>query len=203
MTRLPIRVVKVGCSLFERRQLPERLPDQLRAWLKAQPPANQILLAGGGALADSIRTWDERFQLEEANSHWLCIEALSITAQVLQHALPEFPLVRDFQELRERVTATDSPAVFVFDVQQFLRKVEPNLPPESLPHSWKVTTDSIAARLSEVLEADELVLLKSKWCPDLRETPKPDFAALATDNFVDEYFPTIAPRLKLVTLTQL
>lgn len=193
MTPLPIRVVKVGGSLFQRRQL----PDQLRAWLSSQPPAFHILIAGGGDLTDVIRNWDNRFQLGESNSHWLCVEALSIAAGALALAL-SCPLARDYQQLHDLNPHCELPVVF--DVQQFLRDIEPNLPSEPLPHLWEVTTDSIAARLAEVLNADELILLKARPCPT--ELAR-DFAALAAEGYVDDYFPTIAPRLKRVTLVQL
>ncbi|WP_254509568.1 hypothetical protein [Anatilimnocola floriformis] len=199
MSRLPIRVVKIGASLLER----PKLPEQLRAWLASQHPAVHILLSGSGELADAILNWDSRFQLGESTCHWLCIETLSISAQVLQQILPEFSLVRSFHELRERAAAAVSPAVFVFDVQQFLREVEPQLPPESLPHTWEVRTDSIAARLVEVLDADELVILKSWPCPDPSEISISDFNSLRKDNFVDEYFPKFAGRIRKLMFWQL
>ena len=198
MSVLPVRIVKVGCSLFERRLLPE----QLRFWLQAQTPAIHVLLAGAGELAESIRTWHERFQLSEANSHWICIETLGITAQVLQHMLPEVPLLHEFDGLRRRISELQSlgqSAALVFDVRQFLHEVEPTAPPQPLPHGWQVTTDSIAARLAELLMADELVLLKSRPCPEVQN----DFAALVEQGYVDDYFPQIASRLKHVTLSQL
>jgi aspartokinase-like uncharacterized kinase len=195
MSGLPIRVVKVGGSLFQRRQLPE----QLRAWLSAQPPAFHVLIAGGGDLTDVIRSWDSRFELGETNSHWLCVEALSIAAGALVLALGQPSLVRNYQQMLDLLAARELPTAMVFDVQQFLSDIEPGLPPQRLPHRWEVSTDSIAARLAEVLNADELILLKSRPCSD----PQPGFVALAAEGFVDDYFPTIAPRVKRVSLVQL
>jgi aspartokinase-like uncharacterized kinase len=198
MNNLPVRIVKVGCSLFERRQL----PAQLQAWIQAQPPAIHILLAGGGELADSIRSWDQRFDLGEVESHWLCIKALGITAQVLQKMLPDFPLLREYTALQQHIAELQTqarPAAIIFDVRQFLREVEPTAPPQPLPHAWHVTTDSIAARLAEMLAADELVLLKSRPCPEEQS----DFALLEAQGFVDEYFPQVARRVTRVTLCQL
>lgn len=198
MSTLPLRIVKVGCSLFERRQL----PSQLRCWLAAQRPAIHVLLAGAGELAESIRTWHDRFPLSEADSHWLCIEALGITAQVLQSMLPAVPLLQRFDELQSRISELQllaRPAALVFDVRQFLREVEPTAPPLPLPHRWQVTSDSIAARLAELLRGDELVLLKSRPCPEQQA----DVTALVEQGYVDEYFLQIAPRLQRVTLSQL
>jgi aspartokinase-like uncharacterized kinase len=188
MSPLPVRVVKVGCSLFERPDL----RSQLNSWLAEQPPANHLFIAGAGELADSIKNWDARFQLSEAESHWLCIRALSITAKVLSH-VHSAPLLHDWNEL------PGTASVAVLDVWNFLREVEPHAPPEPLPHTWQVTTDSIAARVAEVLGADELVLLKARVAPAAEE----DFAALAECGYVDEYFPIIAPRVKRVRFARL
>jgi aspartokinase-like uncharacterized kinase len=198
MSGLPVRVVKVGCSLFERPDL----GAQLWNWIAEQPPAIHLFIAGGGELADSIKTWDARFQMGEAYSHWMCIRALSITARVLSHILDETPFVRDYHALPgwiAMVPQYGQPIAAVLDLWKFLQEVEPSAPPVPLPHTWQVTTDSIAARLAEVLQADELVLLKARIAPAAED----DFAALAACGYVDDYFPTIAPRLQRVTFTRL
>jgi aspartokinase-like uncharacterized kinase len=198
MTALPIRVVKVGCSLFER---PNLIRD-LRQWLATQSPALHILVTGAGPLADSIKTWQPRFGASDAQSHWLCIDLLSITAKILQQGMPEFPLLTHFADLQFAIVAAreaEQPKTLVFDVQPFLCDIEPTVQPEPLPHSWDVSSDSIAARLAEVINADELVLLKARPCPE----EQVDFAALSADHYVDQYFPSIAPRVRKIRLFQL
>lgn len=198
MSALPVRVVKVGCSLFERPQL----CADLRQWLGGQPPAVHILVTGAGGLADTIRNWQPRFGASDAHCHWLCIDLLSITVSLLQQGLPEFPLLTHFADLRFAVAAAkdaEQSNTLIFDVQSFLGDIEPTLPPEPLPHNWDVSSDSIAARLAEAIDADELVLLKARPCPD----EQTDFAALCADRYVDEYFPRIAPRVRKIRLVQL
>jgi aspartokinase-like uncharacterized kinase len=194
---LPLRVVKVGGSLFDR----PRLAGDLRRWLHQEPAAVNLLVTGGGDLADGIRRWDERFQLGEEQSHWLCLEVLSISAQVLHHILPEVPLLTDVAAIQTRAARpcaeSASPCAAIVDLQSLLREIEPNLPPEPLPHRWTVTTDSLAARLAEIVHADELVLLKSA------AAPAGDWHALAAAGYVDGYFPTIAPRLPAIRCTTL
>ena len=150
------RIVKVGGSLLE---LPD-LGDRLRRWLSEQLPATNILLAGGGTLADEVRSWDQRFQLGQATSHWLCIDLLDVTAQLLSALLPDAYLCWNYAKLCDAISAGDQSTI-VFAPAGFLRAEEADLTGLRLPQSWDVTSDSIAARLAEVTAADELVLLKS------------------------------------------
>jgi hypothetical protein len=73
-----------------------------------------------------------------------------------------------------------------------LEQAEPQAPGDRLPHSWDVTSDSIAARLAAVVDADELVLLKSA------DPPAEGGASLlqwAARGYVDRHFPQAARNL--------
>ncbi|WP_425614392.1 hypothetical protein NA78x_004259 [Anatilimnocola sp. NA78] len=197
MSQWPVRVVKVGGSLFDTPDLRLRL----QAWLCNEPPAVNVLVAGGGELAECIRRWDARFSLGEERSHWLCIELLAVSAKVLSDLLIDCRWVTQFCDLQRLVIAEQDRTrrePIVFDLQQFLRELEPQQPPEPVPHNWSVTTDSLAARLAEVLQADELVLLKSV----LPSAAMDDFEALCAAGYVDGYFPRIASRVKCVRFAQ-
>ncbi|MCY2986270.1 MAG: hypothetical protein NTY19_00115 [Planctomycetota bacterium] len=184
------RVVKVGGSLFACSEL----APALRAWLAEQSPATNILLAGGGALADVVRDWDARFQLGQARAHWLCVEVLRVTARLLTDLLPECRLVTDFGELRGALQEPLDGRAVVFCPAQFLREVEATLGLPPLPQTWDVTSDSLAARLAEALSARELVLLKSS---------DPPAAGLAGTDYVDEYFAEAARNIPTVRFVNL
>jgi hypothetical protein len=62
--------------------------------------------------------------------------------------------------------------------------------PGALPHSWGVTTDSIAARAAVVFGAERLVLLKSVDVP-----PNTPWSGASANGWVDEHFPRIAATL--------
>jgi 5-(aminomethyl)-3-furanmethanol phosphate kinase len=168
----PVRVVKVGGSLLGWKDLPAALTK----WLAQQSSATHVLIAGGGEFAEAIRRADATHGLGEEVAHWLCVDVLSVTARLLG-AIVNVHVVTHAHELPSL-----APAVCVFDPSPFLRNVEPLQLSESLPHTWAVTSDSIAARVAESLRASELVLLKS-CLPG------------ADAGYVDDYFPVAATKL--------
>lgn len=174
----PVRVVKVGGSLL--RHQPEAPAKELAAsltkWLARQSSAVNVLVAGGGGFADAIRRADAAYGLGEEAAHWLCVDAMSVTARLLG-AIMKMPVVTE-----ERALPCVCPSVCVFDPATFLRDVEPRLFANPLPHASAVTSDSIAARIAESLAASELVLLKS--CLPGTNT-----------GYVDDYFPVVAAKL--------
>jgi aspartokinase-like uncharacterized kinase len=188
--RPAVRIVKIGGSLFDMPQLASRL----RAWLAAQTPAKNVLLMGGGPLADALRQADALHHLGEEQSHWLCVRALSVTARLLAAMLPEANLIDDVAQLARWIEDPQGlPVAVVFDMEPFLRHGEASLPPAPVPHCWSVTTDSLAARLAEVIDADELALLKSADPP-----PGGEVVEWSHQGYVDPWFAHIARRLRAV-----
>lgn len=205
-----LRVVKVGGSLLDW----EALPRALRHWLDQQPPAANVLICGGGRLANVIRDADQRFRLGEETAHWLAVDCMSLAARVLARAcnfplalrlhLPLVPDLRLGTEAREAALhdqvsppEANTAGTVVLDIHDFLRNNEPTLPAPSLPRDWTATSDSIAARLAEALAADELVLLKSAFAP------AKSLAELSSSGFVDRHFPIAAGRLAAIQFVNL
>lgn len=187
MNDWPIRVVKVGGSLFD---LPD-LGPRLSGWLEQQPPARNVLIAGGGVLADAIRVADVRFSLGQQTSHELCLDVLRVSARLLAAIVPGARLQTDWDELQTALRAPQTTAVFVFCPRRFILRVDPSRHPRPLPAAWAVTSDSIAARVAESLGATELVLVKST-----------DPAA-GGSGYVDDYFATAAAGLANVRFVNL
>lgn len=190
--RAGFRIVKVGGSLLG---LPD-LAERLQRWLGQQSPAINVLLAGGGPLADEIRRWDEQFRLGQETSHWLCVDVLDVTAQLLKALLPESQICWTYTELHNAIRASNN-ATIVFPPAAFLRAVEAQLEGLKLPRSWDVTSDSIAARLAEVTAADELVLIKSSLPTAHTQRTK------LSEGYVDRYFAQAAQGLRKTRLVNL
>jgi hypothetical protein len=198
-TPVPVRVVKLGGSLFGW----DHVVDAVRRWLGRQPDCCNVLVAGGGALADCVRDLDRRLRLEADTSHRLAIQAMAIHAQALRSLMPDSQLLRLSDLADQGAGRADQRSPFgsslveghrlwVLDPVDFVHRIDVAASGRCLPVGWHVTSDSIAARVAEVLEAAELVLLKSSLPSDSLSTP-----------YVDDYFATAAarlPRMRAVNL---
>jgi aspartokinase-like uncharacterized kinase len=139
------RVIKFGGSLLPRKDV----GPKLKFWLYLNPDMQNIIVVGGGELADSIRSMNRLFNDEEA--HEFACRAMSLNAKVLGCYLKESDFCSDI----EQVNNATQPTVIFDSVQWILECPE-------VPKSWDFTSDSIAAKLATELDADELVLIKSR-----------------------------------------
>jgi aspartokinase-like uncharacterized kinase len=154
-------VVKVGGSLLG---WPE-LPGRLLAWLETRRANDSeeaiVLIAGGGAAADWIRSLDQVHGLGEEAAHRLAVHALDLTAVVLARLLPGSIVVNRIEML---AAARESGTTPILAPRTVLNEIErPGTDP--IPASWDVTSDTIAARIAEHLGARSLVLMKSASAP--------------------------------------
>jgi aspartokinase-like uncharacterized kinase len=163
--------------------------DRLRAYLDALPH-DHLLLVGGGPAADFIRQMDALHHLGEEKAHWLAIYALAVTARLAARALPRARLVGALNGCAAVWSAGQTP---ILDPLPFLRLDESH--PEHLPHTWEVTSDSIAARVAHLARARALHLLKSRPAPAF-----PSWAEAAAAGLVDPWFPRLAPLLAETTI---
>jgi aspartokinase-like uncharacterized kinase len=183
------RVVKLGGSLLDW----PGLQQSLSAWLAAGPPCQTLLVVGGGRLVDAIRHADAAHGLGEERSHWLSIQAMKLNA-ALVHSLTAAPWVR---RLRPWAARPARPGEWLLDPWSFLRHEEAHWPGQPLPHTWDVTSDSIAARVSALLQVP-LVLLKSAAPP-----PPYTAAAAAAAGYVDAFFSQAALQVPTITCVDL
>jgi aspartokinase-like uncharacterized kinase len=205
MSASSLRVIKVGGSLLD---APD-LPDRLFAWLEGLPPARCVLLAGGGGLVEELRRLDKLRPLGEAAAHWAAVSTLDVTAWMLAAWMQEFDITSDYMALQDRLYDAEEPIILA--PARFLREVEPKLMGTRLARSWEVTSDSIAVRLGTILVADDVILLKSAP-PELAPATgshgliKLDAAKLeklALSGYVDTYLPRLfseAPPIRVCPL---
>lgn len=170
MSRKLLRVAKVGGSLFDFADL----PMALRTWLDDQPGVS-VLIAGGGSFAEAVRRADAMFAIGDTTSHRLALEAMRISAELLAALLPEAQVLHSLAEVHNQRA---SAKVVV------LHPTELSLPGCSLPQTWDVTSDSIAAYVASELRAQELVLFKSTPLPANMNRTQAAAAGLVDGYFV-------------------
>jgi 5-(aminomethyl)-3-furanmethanol phosphate kinase len=127
----PPIVVKMGGSLFN------RVPDLVPVLLASKRPL--FIIPGGAVFADAVR----KLQVDNDSAHWMAVASMDqygwfiASLGIIPTALLQVP---------------DQPVVFL--PYCCMRQHDP------LPHSWDVTSDSIAAWIADLLGLD-LLLLKS------------------------------------------
>ena len=180
-----LTVVKVGGSLYDLPDLEPRLRRWSRAW-----GGEVLLVPGGGPTVNAVRELDYWHNLGEEKAHWLALAALSLNAHFLAQLLGEACTLT----LERIVPPTHPGALVILDPLAFASRDEVH--PDHLPHSWDVTSDSIAARFAIVHGARSLVLLKSVTIP-----PEMSWAEASQLGFVDVMFPRLVeqagPKLRV------
>lgn len=176
-------MVKVGGSLLREPWLRDRLCELVQS----RSGAIILLFPGGGASADVVREWQPVHQFNDDLAHHLAIEMLGVNARLLQAIWGRsLPLVTSIAEL--------SSGVYVLDPRPLLDQLELQFPDEAPPHTWDVTSDSLAAWVACHVAANELILLKSvglvNHCTSVDAVRR---------GWVDPYFPGIAGRLSEVS----
>lgn len=141
-------VIKVGGSLGQS----SKLPNLMQKLSKLGDRHKILVVPGGGAFANAIREYDQRFGVAGDAGHWMAILAMDQFGHLLASMLANGALVQDLKAAREALSIGRIPVLLTYN---FLRQTD------VLPRSWDVTSDSIALWLADLAGAGQLVLLKS------------------------------------------
>jgi aspartokinase-like uncharacterized kinase len=139
-------VVKLGGSLFA------DAPAVLGALIAQARTHRLVVVPGGGALADAVRDACAVHDPGPSAAHWMAILAMDQHAHALAGLSPEARLVVDASSIS---AAHSDQRLAILAPYAWLRVADP------LPHSWDVTSDSLACWFAATLGARRLVLLKS------------------------------------------
>jgi aspartokinase-like uncharacterized kinase len=178
------RVIKLGGSLLDYPMWAE----QFRAWRAKQREAIDLVVVGGGRLVEAVREADRDLAIGDEVSHWLSVKLMSHQARHVCEVLGVPAMEGDLDAIRGIACS----GLYVADPFPIVQADENAADGGTLPHSWDVTSDSIAARIARLWPADELVLLKAA-APKCDEN---DGAALADTGYVDRHFPRAAAGLR-------
>lgn len=121
-------VLKIGGSLF----------DSSRALLRkiARESGDVLIVPGGGGFANAVRTVSSRGNLSDDAAHWMAVLAMNQYAYYLADATGV--------KLTERLEGHGIRIALPYEI---LKRED------VLPHSWDVTSDTIAAWMASKLKA--------------------------------------------------
>jgi aspartokinase-like uncharacterized kinase len=174
--RIVETVVKLGGSTLAH-------PDHFEAALEAIDSAavgrRLLVVPGGGPFAEAVREADRRLRLSADAAHWMAVLAMDQCAHLISARMASGMLVA---EPREMSLAFEASQVPVLAPSRWLRQTDP------LPHTWEVTSDSIAAWVAGAVGARRLVLIKP---PGLRVSIGQ--LEMNYDGVVDGYFARFLP----------
>ena len=134
------QVVKIGGSLF---------PNYAIELVKQLENTGSVIILGGGEFANLIRKYDAEMDFSEQANHWTAIDCMDIIAKLVNDKVESAKLAYTINEVNE---ISDEGFTPIFIVSQFLREEDP------FECSWDVTSDSIAAYVSHLLNANLLIV---------------------------------------------
>lgn len=143
-----ISVIKIGGGLAS---FPGAIDRVCAAVAKASRDHRILVVPGGGPFADAVREFDRRIGLSPDAAHWMAILAMDQYAHVLAGRIPGALLVEQPGAISK---AVGPGRVAVLAPSRWMRSAD------VLPHTWEVTSDSIAAFIAGALDAARLVLVK-------------------------------------------
>jgi len=141
-------VIKVGGGLLRDPAGFERVVVALNV---IEPGHRVLILPGGGPFANAVREFDRRIPVGSDPAHWMAILGMDQFAHALATRIAGGQLVEREAEIGR---ALDRGRIPVLAPYRWLRATDP------LPHSWDVTSDSIAAWIAATVGARRLVLIK-------------------------------------------
>ncbi len=167
-------IVKVGGSVADRL-------DEVVPLLKA---ANAVIVPGGWIFADLVRKVYAETDLDDDAAHWMAIAAMSVYGHFIASKGLEVIEPDDFGEIPKRTC--------VLLPYRLLRRYD------ELPHSWDVTSDSIAAWIAAKL--GEKIVIKVTAASGIKvedktlaRVPASKLRSVGSD-VVDAYLPEVLLR---------
>jgi aspartokinase-like uncharacterized kinase len=143
-----LAVIKVGGGLSA---IPGALDVVGKAVADLARSVPLVVIPGGGPFADAVRAFDSAVGLSPSAAHWMAILGMDQYALALAGHIPGGKVIEEAQQITAVLARGGVP---VLAPARWLRSAD------ELPHTWSVTSDSLAAYLSSLLGADHLVLIK-------------------------------------------
>ena len=134
------QVVKIGGSLF---------PDYAIELVKKLKNTDSLIILGGGEFANLIRQYDSTQSFSAEVTHYTAIDCMDIIAKLVDDKVDSAKLAFSIDEIDEISNEGFTP---IFVVSDFLKRDDP------FECSWDVTSDSIAAYVAHLLNANLFIV---------------------------------------------
>ena len=134
------QVVKIGGSLFPNYAI--NLAEKLKN-------TGSVIILGGGEFANLIRKYNDDVNFSEETNHWAAIDCMDIIAKLVNDKVDSTKMAYSIEEVN---AISDEGFTPIFVVSEFLKREDP------FECSWDVTSDSIAAYVSHILNANLLIV---------------------------------------------
>lgn len=127
------------------------LADTLRK-LADHGAGNIIIVPGGGIFADQVRFLQKELQIDEETAHRMALRAMEQFGNLLLSLDPRFHAARSIEAMNEWIGKKEIPVWFPFNM------IADN---PAIQSTWDITSDSLSLWLAQLLDCQNLVLLKS------------------------------------------
>lgn len=154
-----ISVIKIGGGLI---RIPGALDRACAAVAEAARGRRVLVVPGGGPFADAVRALDRSVGLSADAAHWMATLAMDQYAYVLAERIPGAVIVEEPGAILEALRLG---SVVVLAPSRWMRSAD------VLPHTWDVTSDSVAAFVAGAVGAARLVLIKPVAAPTVPVDP--------------------------------
>ena len=140
-------VLKIGGSLLN---FPDRLSRLLMEIENIASRYQILIVPGGGTFADEVFKIQQAFALSDDTAHWMAILAQNQFGMVLAERLTSRMTIIEVNEF----TNSNNTGLFLLMPFSYLKAND------ELPHTWDVTSDSIALWIGKETESDFVLLVK-------------------------------------------
>jgi len=144
---IPDAVIKIGGSLDRASSL-EMVCEEVN---RLGRDYRLLVVPGGGEFADQVRKSNLRHPLNHTTAHRMALLAMDQYGLMLSNLISCGELVKELSSLRSKIAAGGIAVLLPFSL---IDTADP------LPHSWQVTSDTIAAWVTQSIGCRRLVLLK-------------------------------------------
>ena len=143
--RKGISVLKIGGRLL---YYIEEFKTFCKTLSKLSKNTKILVVPGGGIFADTVRKIQKKIKFSDDTAHWMAILAMDAYAFILKDMIEGSEIIYTLEE------------AFFRDKTVILAPFSLMKERDPLEHSWRVTSDSIAAYVAHQIGAGLLVLIK-------------------------------------------